>query len=101
MIDAVAGGKVDAAVLWGPQAGYYARRYAGQLELTPTPARDSSSLPFEFSISMAVRKNEPQLRDRLTAALQRNKPEIDRILRSYAVPLVEGNNFDGNNGALQ
>jgi len=89
MIDAVVHRRIDTAVLWGPQAGYYARRYARQVELTPTPASDSARIPLQFSISMGVRKIDRELRDRLSAALQRNKPEIERILRSYGVPLID------------
>jgi mxaJ protein len=88
IVDAVAKNKVDAAVVWGPSAGYFASPYRNQLEITPTPAFDSPSLPLAFSISMGVRKSEGALRDRLNLVLTRRKRQIDSILRSYGVPLV-------------
>lgn len=89
IVNAVLRRRVDAAVVWGPQAGYYARSHRTELELTPTPASDAPALPMEFSISMGVRRNDRALRDKLNAVLERRKPEIDRILRSYGVPLVD------------
>ncbi len=89
IVNAVLQKRVDAAVVWGPQAGYYARVHRNELELTPTPAADTPALPMQFSISMAVRRNDHKLRDRLNAILNRRKTEIDRILRVYGVPLVD------------
>lgn len=90
IVNAVLRKRVDAAVVWGPQAGYYARTHRTELELTPTPAGDTAALPMEFSISMGVRKGDSELRDKLNAVLHRRKTDIDRILRSYGVPLIEG-----------
>jgi mxaJ protein len=88
IIRAVATGKVDLAIVWGPLAGYYARRQRVPLSLTPVPAFDPPGLPFRYEISMAVRKTDPQLRDQLSAFLVHRKPQIDRILRNYGVPLA-------------
>jgi mxaJ protein len=88
IIDAVAHKRVDAAVVWGPFAGYYAKHYPHQLDLTPTPAFDPPGLPLAFSISMGVRKHDTEMRDRLNQALHDHHTEIQRILRSYGVPLV-------------
>jgi mxaJ protein len=87
IMDAVYRKQVDTAVVWGPLAGYYARRHPGQLEITPTPAADPP-LPMAFSISLGVSKKRADLRDKLNDVLRRHKPEIDRILRSYGVPLL-------------
>jgi mxaJ protein len=88
IINAVARKAVDAAVVWGPTAGYFSKRYRNQLELTPTPALDPPYLPLAFSISMGVRKNDTKLRDQLDQVLARRKTEIDRVLRGYGVPLL-------------
>jgi mxaJ protein len=90
IVNAVLRKSVDAAVVWGPQAGYYARTHRTELEITPTPPNDAPALPMEFSISMGVRSGNHELRNRLNAVLHRRKPEIDGILRSYGVPLVGG-----------
>jgi mxaJ protein len=87
IVNAVLQRKVDAAIVWGPLAGYFARRHRGELEITPTPPSDPP-IPMAFSISLGVRKQDAALRDRLNAALRHCKPEIERILRQYGVPLV-------------
>jgi mxaJ protein len=85
IVDAVAKGDIDVAIVWGPQAGYYAKG----LEITPvSPQIDPPFLPFIFDISMAVRRGDTRLRDRLDAEIERRRPEIERILDAYGVPRV-------------
>jgi mxaJ protein len=94
IVDAVADGRVDVSAVWGPTAGYYARRSSVPLVLTPvTPQIDLPFLPFVFDISMAVRRGDTALHDRLDEILERRRTEIDAILRRYGVPrldLIEG-----------
>ena len=45
-------------------------------------------LPFVYDISMAVRRNDPALKDELDGILERKKPEIDALLDRYGVPRV-------------
>jgi mxaJ protein len=89
IMDAVAHGDVDVAVVWGPLAGYFAKREPVPLALTPvSPQIDLPYLPFVFDISMGVRRGETALRDQLDAELERRQPEIDAILDRYGVPRV-------------
>ena len=87
IVDAVARKQIDAAIVWGPTAGFWARQYAGQLELAPTPERDGT-LPLAFAMSLGVRKGDTELRDRLNAVLRRREPEVRRILKQYGVPVL-------------
>jgi mxaJ protein len=90
IVDAVASGEVDLSAVWGPTAGYFARRSTVPLEVTRfTPEIDLPFLPFVFDISMAVRREDVALRDRLDAILERRRKEIDAILRAYAVPRAD------------
>jgi mxaJ protein len=84
MIDAVAAGTLDAAFVWGPQAGYYVQR--ASRPLTMTTVRDGGE---QFSIAMAVRKDDTALRDELDDALARAHERIAAVLREYGVPVVE------------
>jgi mxaJ protein len=89
LIDAVARGDVDLAIVWGPQAGYFARQQRAALELAPvSPQIDPPFLPFVFDISMAVRRGDNALRDQLDAEIERRRPDIERILDAYGVPRV-------------
>jgi quinoprotein dehydrogenase-associated probable ABC transporter substrate-binding protein len=86
MVDAVAGGSIDVALVWGPQAGWFARRAAVPLDLAPVQAPPGLAMPFDYAIAMGVRKGDTALRDRLDELLVRRKADIDAILDAYAVP---------------
>jgi mxaJ protein len=89
IIDAVAKGDLDVAIVWGPLAGYFADKAAEPLALEPVaPLVDASLLPMTFNISMGVRKEDRELRAELDAALERRKKEIEAILHDYGVPLL-------------
>jgi quinoprotein dehydrogenase-associated probable ABC transporter substrate-binding protein len=84
----VAEGKVDAAMLWGPIAGYYVKR--DNLPLTLTPIKSESGLPrMEYHIAMGVRANEPDWRRRINEEIRKNQVQITGILREYGVPLLD------------
>ena len=86
ILDAVANGEVDLAVVWGPTAGYYARQAGAPLHLTPvTPWLDGAE-PMVFDISMGVRREDRALRRELDTALQREAAAIAAILDEYGVP---------------
>jgi mxaJ protein len=88
IVDAVADGRIDLAVIWGPLAGYYAQRETTSMDVTPiATAADSAVLPFVFDIGMGVRRDDAALRDALNTTLARRAVEIRQILRSYGVPL--------------
>jgi mxaJ protein len=90
IIKAVAQGKVDIAMVWGPAAGYFAKPYGKFLEITPvTPEVDQPALPFTFAISMGVRKGNTELRNQLDDFLKRRRHEITAILNQYHVPQLE------------
>jgi quinoprotein dehydrogenase-associated probable ABC transporter substrate-binding protein len=90
IVDAVARGEIDAAIVWGPLAGYFARREPVAMAVTPVqPAVDRLSSRFVFDIAMAVRKDDRVLHDAVEEALERLRPDIQRILEDYGVPLVD------------
>ena len=86
MVDALAAGQLDIAVGWGPTVGYYARRAKVPIDVALAP--DETSAPESFSIAIAVRDDESELRDDLNATLDRERPRIDAVLAEYGVPLL-------------
>ena len=88
IVDAVADGRVDVAVVWGPLAGYYAQRESMPIDVRPIAeaVKDSSSR-FTFDIAMGVRRDDTQLRASLDSVITRRGDDIRRILRAYGVPL--------------
>jgi mxaJ protein len=89
IIDAVADGRVDVAVAWGPLAGYFARRATAPLDIVPvSPQVDLPYLPFVFDIAMGVRRADSTFRHQLDDIIARRHAGIDSILTAYGVPLV-------------
>jgi len=87
IVDAVAKGEVEAAIVWGPLAGYFAKRQNVRLKLTPvSPQIDLPDLPFVYDISIGVRRQDNQLKEEIEEILERRKAEIDRLLDDYGVP---------------
>lgn len=88
IVEALARGELDAAFVWGPQAGYFAARSPVPLRMQALQAPPGLALPFQFDIAMGVRRGpeDRPLRDALDAAIERRRAEIDAILAEYAVP---------------
>jgi mxaJ protein len=87
IVEAVARGEVDIAVVWGPLAGFFANRYQTALELALVP--HDKAIPFEFAISMGVRKGDKTRRATLDRILERRWAEVERILDEYGVPRAQ------------
>jgi mxaJ protein len=89
IIEAVARGDIDIALVWGPLAGYHAPRQATPLEIRPvTPQIDRTRMPLAFDIGVGVSRAHPDLRAEIDAVLKHKQPEIGRLLDEYGVPRV-------------
>lgn len=87
VIQALAKGEVDAAIVWGPIGGYYARQSSVPLQVTPLAEdQKDSDLPFRFDIAIGVRAHDDALRASLDHELTIRHSEIEGILRSYGIP---------------
>ena len=90
IVAAIARGELDVGLVWGPQAGYFAAR-AGALPVSIAAAPPGlAGIPFEYSISMGVKRGNRALRDALDAAIERRRADIDAILAAYHVPRTDG-----------
>jgi mxaJ protein len=88
IIDRVAAGDVDVALVWGPIAGFYAALEPVPLTLTPVQPAEDSGARMTFSISIGVRRGNVELKDRINNALEQNRSAIRNILAGYHVPLI-------------
>lgn len=87
IVDAVASGEIDVALVWGPLAGYFVSRSHTPLRVQPvTPALDEGVLPMTYAISMGISRAEPQLRARVDEILRAQAPAIRKVLDAYHVP---------------
>jgi mxaJ protein len=87
IIDAVAGGRIDVAIVWGPAAGFFVARQQVPLEVVPVPS-GKTDLPFAFNISMGIRPGDDALRAQVENALVKKQAEIRKILTDFGVPLM-------------
>ncbi|HEY2743442.1 MAG TPA: quinoprotein dehydrogenase-associated putative ABC transporter substrate-binding protein [Polyangia bacterium] len=87
IIDAVAAGDIDVAVVWGPLAGWLARRAHAPLTVTPI-APTSSDQPLAFDIAMGVRRGDAALRAELDAVIRTHRRELASLLHRFGVPLL-------------
>ena len=90
MIEDLAKGEIDAALLWGPIAGYWGERQQVPIALVPLTAEPGSRLRLDFRISMGIRPNEAQWKHDLNNLIRDLQPQIQSILEEYGVPLLDG-----------
>jgi len=81
----LAAGRLDAALVWGPQAGYFVDHAPVPLAVVRAVAPTGFEVPFEFAIAMGVRQGDADLRRELDAALERRARDIDAILDAFHV----------------
>ncbi len=81
-------GKIDAAIVWGPIAGYYANKLGRDKVQIVALKSQPPRVIFDFAMAMGVRYGEPQWKAQINKLVAENKLEIDAILRQYGVPLV-------------
>ncbi|MEM7027022.1 MAG: quinoprotein dehydrogenase-associated putative ABC transporter substrate-binding protein [Pseudomonadota bacterium] len=92
MIKDIVSDKIDAAIVWGPMAGYLAKEYKDEVELVLLEIPDDPNFPemrFHYSFSMAVRYGDKEWKEIINKLINENKAEITSILNDYGVPLVE------------
>ena len=90
MMDDLDSGAIDVALLWGPIAGYYALKAKTATDVTPL-LKEQDGPHMVYRISMGVRHSDQNWKRTLNKLISENQSEIDAILRSYGVPLLDEN----------
>jgi quinoprotein dehydrogenase-associated probable ABC transporter substrate-binding protein len=90
MIKDLTAGEIDAAVLWGPMAGYYAKQANPPLHVTPL-VKETSGPRLIYRIGMGVRTADQNWKRLLNRLIQENQPAINKILLDFGVPLLDEN----------
>ncbi|RZS52216.1 quinoprotein dehydrogenase-associated putative ABC transporter substrate-binding protein [Sphaerotilus mobilis] len=80
-------GKVDVAIVWGPIAGFFAKRVA-EPRLTVLPMQSEPGVRFDFEMAMGVRHGEREWKQQVEKVIETQRAEITAILRDFRVPLV-------------
>jgi quinoprotein dehydrogenase-associated probable ABC transporter substrate-binding protein len=90
MIDDLTKGEIDAGVLWGPMAGFYAGKADPPLHVTPL-VKETTGPRMVYRIGMGVRAADQNWKRLLNRLIQENQPAINKILLDYGVPLLDEN----------
>ncbi len=88
LVHDVATRAIDVGILWGPIAGYYAKLETPPLVVTPLLAQQGP-MQLDFRITMGMRPNEPEWKRTINSLIRKKQKEIDQILLSYGVPLLD------------
>ena len=90
MISDLTKGDIDAGILWGPMAGFYAGRADPPLHVTPL-VKETTGPRMVYRIGMGVRAADQNWKRMLNRLIQENQPAINKILLDYGVPLLDEN----------
>jgi len=90
MIKDLMSGEIDAGVLWGPMAGYFAKQASPPLHVTPL-VKETSGPRLAFRIGMGVRPADQNWKRQLNRLILENQPAINKILLDFGVPLLDEN----------
>ena len=90
MMDDLDKGEIDVALLWGPFAGYYASKAKTPTAVVPL-TKEQGGPRMVYRIVMGVRHSDQNWKRALNKLISENQDEIQAILRSYGVPLLDEN----------
>ncbi len=83
-------GVIDVALMWGPLAGYYARKAHTPIVVQPL-VKETGGPKLIYRIAMGVRHSDQHWKRDLNKLISENHAEIVSILRGYGVPLLDEN----------
>ena len=82
---------IDAAVIWGPLAGYFAKQSGKDLTVVPLLNEKTGSRMI-YRITMGVRPSDQNWKRSLNAVIKDNQEEINKLLMQFSVPLIDEQN---------
>jgi len=88
MIKDMLAGTIDAAIIWGPMAGYYARESGADLVVVPL-IKEQTGSRMSYRITMGVRPSDQEWKRTLNQVIKDSQAEINGILLGYNVPLID------------
>ena len=91
MINDLSSGTIDAGILWGPMAGFYAKNATPSLHVTPL-VKETIGPKLIYRVGMGVRPADQNWKRELNRLIAENQPAINKILLDFGVPLLDENN---------
>lgn len=84
----LAAGKIDAAIVWGPIAGYFVKRVQNP-KLTVVPLKSEPGVKLDYQMAMGVRYGEPEWKKQVESLIDSQQAAIAAILQEFGVPVVD------------
>jgi quinoprotein dehydrogenase-associated probable ABC transporter substrate-binding protein len=84
--------KIDAAIVWGPVAGYLVSRHQASGSGTPwveLPFKPDPAIKFDYEMAMGVRQADKEWKNTLDGWIASHQSEINKILAAHNVPLLD------------
>jgi mxaJ protein len=89
IVNAVAEGEIDVAIVWGPFAGYFASQQSIPIAVVPVTSNDTPApMPLVYDIAMGVRRGDLAFKEEIESVLARRRIEISKLLDDFRVPRV-------------
>ena len=88
LIDDLAKGDIDVAIVWGPIAGYFVKKSSVPLVMNPIPEYENKNVKGKenWNISIGVRNKDKARAEALNKAIANRQADIDKILEEYGIP---------------
>jgi quinoprotein dehydrogenase-associated probable ABC transporter substrate-binding protein len=88
MLDDIQTGKIDAGILWGPIAGYFAPKAGAELVVAPL-LKETEGPRMAYRITFGVRNLEDDWKRQLNVVIAKRQGDIDAVLLQFGVPLLD------------
>jgi quinoprotein dehydrogenase-associated probable ABC transporter substrate-binding protein len=88
MIGDIRSGEIDAGVLWGPMAGYFAAKVGDTLVVAPI-TKEAGGARMAYRITFGVRPLEDDWKRQLNTVIAKRQADLDAVLLQFGVPLLD------------
>ena len=88
MIADIQASEIDAGILWGPIAGYFAPKASSELEVLPL-LKEAAGPRMAYRITFGVRPLEDEWKRQLNGVISKRQGDFDSVLLQFGVPLLD------------
>jgi quinoprotein dehydrogenase-associated probable ABC transporter substrate-binding protein len=99
MMNDLTSGEIDAGVLWGPMAGYYAGRANTPMHVALL-LKETGGPHLVYHITMGVRASDQNWKRQLNQLIAENQTTINKILLDYGIPILDEHDRPITNDSL-
>jgi len=89
MIKDLRAGEIDAAILWGPLAGFNAKSGVEKLSVTALKVDPAVAVKMSYGVTLGVRLSDNDWKKQLNTILRKRQADIDKVLLDFGVPILD------------